>query len=532
MKLKYIFASIVATLALAVSCQKEADHYLSQIKLSSSYVSLGTTGENNTAQITLTATAGWTAEISEDVAKWLSVSPASGSAGEYTLNFSAGAGEGRNATIAIKCDGKTQNINIIQGLATVSEATCAQVIAGPDSKTYLVTGVVTKIANTSYGNWYLNDGTGEVYIYGTLDKNGKNGANNSIAAWGIEVGDEITVQGPKTTYNGTVELVDVTVVKLNKSLLKVAEVTYPDEVEVEDGALPLEGGSVTVTLENKGQGLSVEIADDAKDWLSISQIDYNAVTFNAAANDGGDRSTVIKFKTTDGKKDYSAEYELTQKGAIVEITAADFNALEDGPALFKMKGVITEIVMDKNDATKYNKYGNFYIQDGTGVVYVYGLLPEAGGQSGQDVLTANGIKVGDVITIVGPKGSYKDAPQMVNAYYEDHTSVTPVTAAEFNALPDDAEKLYLVEGTISSIVMDKNDDTKYNKYGNFYIKDETGEIYVYGLVPSLDGKSGTDMLTTLGIKPGDKIAVVGPKSSYKESPQMVNAFLATYESAE
>ena len=44
MKLKYIFASIVATLALAVSCTKEADqHYLKEIKVSTSYVSLATT---------------------------------------------------------------------------------------------------------------------------------------------------------------------------------------------------------------------------------------------------------------------------------------------------------------------------------------------------------------------------------------------------------------------------------------------------------------------------------------------------------
>ena len=65
-----------------------------------------------------------------------------------------------------------QRINIIQGIATVSNATCAEVLAGPDSKTYRVTGTVTKIVNTTYGNWYLNDGTGEVYIYGTLDSKG------------------------------------------------------------------------------------------------------------------------------------------------------------------------------------------------------------------------------------------------------------------------------------------------------------------------------------------------------------------------
>lgn len=52
------------------------------------------------------------------------------------------------------------------------EATCAEIIAGEDGVTYRVRGEVTSIDNTLYGNWYLKDETGEIYIYGTLDANG------------------------------------------------------------------------------------------------------------------------------------------------------------------------------------------------------------------------------------------------------------------------------------------------------------------------------------------------------------------------
>ena len=78
--------------------------------------------------------------------------------------------------------------------------------------------------------------------------------------------------------------------------------------------------------------------------------------------------------------------------------------------------------MDKNDKTKYNKYGNFYIEDATGKVYVYGLVPTLSGASGQDLLTKLGVKVGDTITVVGPKSSYKGAAQMVNGFYVEHSS--------------------------------------------------------------------------------------------------------------
>lgn len=88
------------------------------------------------------------------------------------LSLSTDAGEGRSGSVKLNCGDETQIVNIIQGVVTISPATCAEVLAGPDSKTYQVTGTVTSIVNTTYGNWYLNDGTGEVYIYGTLDSKG------------------------------------------------------------------------------------------------------------------------------------------------------------------------------------------------------------------------------------------------------------------------------------------------------------------------------------------------------------------------
>ena len=518
MKAKYIFASLVAALAVLAGCQKEeGSHYLSEIQVSSSYVSLPVSGGSTP----ITVKSGYAWSVSGAPA-WLTVSPLSGAAGENTITFSADAAEGRTAEILLECNGAVQRINVIQGIASVSPATCAEILAGPDSKTYRVTGTVTSIVNTTYGNWYLNDGTGEVYIYGTLDSKGN---TKNFLSWGLEVGDEITVEGPKTTYNGTVELVDVTVLKINKSLIKV------NSIDPEDAVLPIEGGNFTVTLANKGNGVYVEIPEDAKSWLSIASLAGNTVTFFAAPNNGGDRETTITFKTTDGKKDYSCQQALAQTGSIVEIVAGDFNALEDGSALYRLKGVVTGIVMDKNDATKYNKFGNFYLNDETGRAYVYGLLPEAGGESGQDVLTAKGIKEGDILTVVGPKASYNGNPQMKNAYYVEHTSVTPISCEKFNALEDGSD-LFMVTGTVSGIVMDKNDDTKYNKYGNFYIEDATGKIYVYGLVPVLSGQSGQDLLTKLGVKEGDTITVVGPKTSYNGNPQMKNAFYVSHTAAE
>lgn len=99
------------------------------------------------------------------------------------------------------------------GDTTVVNATCAEIIAGTDNTIYRVTGVCTEIQNTTYGNWMLKDSTGVVLIYGTLDAEGK---TKNFSSLGIAVGDTVTVQGPKSTYNGTAQLKNITVLAIAK----------------------------------------------------------------------------------------------------------------------------------------------------------------------------------------------------------------------------------------------------------------------------------------------------------------------------
>ena len=68
-------------------------------------------------------------------------------------------------------------------------------------------------------------------------------------------------------YNGTVELVDVTVINIQKSLVKV------EGYDPADATIPMEGGNVTVNLSCKtNNGISVEIPDEAKSWLGIVSV--------------------------------------------------------------------------------------------------------------------------------------------------------------------------------------------------------------------------------------------------------------------
>ncbi|MGM9697937.1 MAG: BACON domain-containing protein [Prevotella sp.] len=501
MKLKYFFPMfIAAVVALFSSCQDEdVVSYLDNVRVTSSYVALP--AEGGSTSIDVTASGNWTIS---DIPEWVTVSPTSGT-GNATVTFTAPATTKSNEDyVTIECNGDKQQLKVMQIADKVELpiSTCAEVNKGTDNVTYRIKGAVTKIENTTYGNMYINDGTGEVYIYGTLDAKG---AEKNFSSLGIEVGDVVDCEGPRVTYSGTVELKNVTVKSITKSLIKV-DSTYV--AGVEGNTLPLEGGELTAYFTCKGSGISVEIPEEAKDWLSVVGINtqQGTVVFRAAANAGGDRSTTVTLKTTDGKKDYSANVEIVQKGAIIAATCGEFNAAPVGDTQYRVEGVVTSIANAK--------YGNLYIKDASGEVYVYGTT---------NFSDYADLKVGDIVTYVGPRGEYKGSPQMVNGTIEKVTPVKTVTIAEFRELPDDKNTYYRISGVVGK---SDEDNTKYDldTYGNFALTDETGSVYIYGVSTGWNGE--TKKFGTLGVKEGDTLTILAYKTSYKGLVEGVGMYLS------
>lgn len=500
MKLRNIFTALLAALTLTVSCEDEKVAYLDEIKVSQSYVAIDAAG--GSTEITLNAKDEWSFS---GVPEWLKVEPASGAAGkDITVTFSATAAKAtKEAMLYLNCGSKSQIINVIQMTEKVDLpiSTYKQIAAGQDGTVYRAKGTCTDIYNTEYGNWHLIDATGDLTIYGTLDKNG---ATKNFKSLGIEAGDIVTVEGPKKTYNGTVQLTDVTVIAIEKSLIKIESLT-PAE------ALPKEGGVLEVALTCKGTNMEVVLPDAAKSWVSVAGISSNgkeaSVKFSVAANSEGKRQADIVIKTVSGGKDYTAQFTLTQDGAIINATVAEVLKAEDGLTQYRVSGYISK---DKN-----SEYGNIYIKDATGEIYVYGVL-DAKGQSKQ--WNNMGIHEGDIITVVGPKTSFNKEPQMKNVSVESFKTVKDLTIKDFVAKADDKETYYRISGKVSGI---KDGDV----YGNFDLTDATGTVYVYGLVAGYGGEK--KKFQELGIKDGDEITIVGVSTSFNGKKQVGNAFLVT-----
>lgn len=246
-----------------------------------------------------------------------------------------------------------------------TEATCAGVISGPEGADYIVTGNCVRIANANYGNWYLEDETGQIYIYGTVTDNG----TYNWPSFGIGLGDQVTVMGPKTNYNGIIELVDVRVVNVLKTLLTIAE--SPSDVAAT-------GGQTSVTLLNSGGDISVNILDEAKSWISLNNIvttpDGNGneravVTFTVSPNQASPRETKVSFISSTNHQKTTLPVSFYQEG--VTGTAEMPFTVEQAIAYANETGDVSPVdVFIKGIVSKVEEGGEFSAQSGYATFWI------------------------------------------------------------------------------------------------------------------------------------------------------------------
>lgn len=397
MKLKYIITAFVSALVFA-GCQTEPMvGSFADFSVDKTFISIPMNG--GSVDVNLTTDGTWQFSKHYDTGKkddagkkvydyapsWITLSSLSGS-GDSRITITASATEsGREVELQLKNEdgSRRQHLVVRQGTVEAVAATCKEVLEGPDGKNFKVTGKVVSIANTTYGNWYLKDDstTETVYVYGTLDKDGK---EKNFTSLGIEVGDIVTVSGPKTTYNGTVELVNVTVLNIDKALLTIF---------TEEPVLDQPEGSFDVKVAYKGRGAYVSMSSETAAWVSLKSSKYIAgiatifekspadtvlFTFDYTANEGDKlRKGVLTFTSSmldeeDKETVLSTvmDFNIAQKSASKKGTVAEpYTVAEITELLLGGETLVDDVyIKGKVSAVKdtYSaKYGNgtFWISD-------------------------------------------------------------------------------------------------------------------------------------------------------------------------
>lgn len=436
MKTKYIIVSLIAALGLLFTgCVEEADHYLDEVKVSSSYVTFSAGG--GSVPVELNATGSWSVT---NLPEWVTVSPATGGAGQVTVTFTAPAAEEtRDAVATIECGGKTQNINLLQTTqkaepVTMTVAQALEVIAplgdgDVAGGTYRVKGIVCKIneISTQYGNttYFLSDdgSYGEnnwLEVYRGLWING------AAITTGNEfsVGDELTIEGSLMNYKGTPETKEKTAIVVShvKSLISVDAFDFDE--------LPCVDTTFKMVVTAKESPLLV--SSDA-DWLQITDVNKDgSYSVHAAENTRTAKRTAnVTIKGPTALKTIG----ITQAGA--PSTGASVSEIIEAADKDQVQTLPSTVVVALT--TK-----GAVVSDGSKALYVYGDQAAA-------------LKVGDGVKIAATKTTYNGVPELtdITEVFVDsegntveHPNATDITAnaAEYTASVAEYIKL---SGTLS-----------------------------------------------------------------------------------
>lgn len=268
-------------------------------------------------------------------------------------------------------------------------STIVDVINGPEGEEYTVTGRVINIVNSTYGNYYISDDTGDLYIYGTKTPEGlypRDAGGWYTDYFGLVAGDIVTVTGPKTVYGGTVELVDCQILDVQRAPIGLVR----DWAEI-----PGTEYSFSVELRSAIDRLGVI---DIPDWVHIDSVEqfeassygvWDRVYLVADANpDSVQRSGGISFTDNTGN---IAWYYVIQGPAVVEYDSVKpVVDLPDGT--FTTFSAIVHAVSTRG----------FMVYDGE-----YGLFVYTGSAQ-------YGVSVGDMVKVSGTKSTYSDVPEILN----------------------------------------------------------------------------------------------------------------------
>ena len=176
---------------------------------------------------------------------------------------------------------------------------------------YELTGVIANIANTSYGNFNLEDATGTVYVYGLTDKKVTSN-NQSFSKLGLVAGDVVTIQGTRAVYNSSAQVGGPAYY-----ISHYGVTATPSGTSVE-----AEGGDITITIATKnpveGQAVTVAISDN--DFATLTYDGGNTATISFDKN-SGDKARSVSVTISYGMAKQVVD--LSQKSESNTTVAAD-----------------------------------------------------------------------------------------------------------------------------------------------------------------------------------------------------------------
>jgi DNA/RNA endonuclease YhcR with UshA esterase domain len=296
----------------------------------------------------------------------------------------------------------------------LTKATVAEVIAAEvsDDVWYELTGTITDVQNTEYGNIVIEDETGSILVYG-LTKEWNGGSNDkSYSEIGLREGDIVTLGGTRDEYNGEPQVGGTAfyISHVQGEAPEILESTIKDFLAAEESDQWYRLSGKIVNLANSAYG-NFDLVDEEGNSVYVYGLKVSAdagnQTFAETGLQEGDYVTLIgKRSSFEGEPQVGSAYY-----AAMIVTVEEFLAAEPGDdQLYHLVGTITNLAA--------SNYGNFDLVDDSGSVYVYGLTSTPRiGMSNNQSFPELGYQDGDTVILVGIRDEYNGEPQVNGPAY-------------------------------------------------------------------------------------------------------------------
>ena len=360
-------------------------------------------------------------------------------------------------------------------------ATVAQFLAAAESDTqkYQLTGTISNLTSTTYGNFDLVDDSGSVYVYGLTATDLGYGAKNdkSFGDLGLAEGDNITIIGYRGSYNGKDEVLNAYFVKKNAS----------------------GGGNDNPGGDNPGGNEGGLFASNVEWTVSKDNASYSEkATVNGTAD-----VPVLKLGT--GSKYGTATLTLPEGTTSLTFYAVSWKG-QPTAVLFRLDGEdMAYVEPAANDGLSNSSPYTLTVSDNDKYTVTFPATNTI------DVVTSGSNKRAGLFAIqAGNEGGSGGGGSTLKP--------KTVTVAEFKAAEVSSTQPYKLKGTIGNLTN--------IQYGIFELSDDTGTVLVNGLTSSNLGYGATNdfSFSSLGIKETDTITLIGFRSSFNFVPQVDYAY--------
>lgn len=313
-------------------------------------------------------------------------------------------------TITVTAGEFTKTIAVTQKAVPVeAEAiTIAEFIEKADTTTeYKLTGTISNVVNTTYGNFDLTDASGKIYVYGLSSPEGE---DKYWSKAGVKAGDVITIQGTYTLYNNTTN--EVVNAKYVSHYGVTAEKTSV-EIDANGGE-----STIAISLVNTDEAITAT-SDNAHFSASI---DGDNLVISADANETEAAITgTITIKAGDAYTEINvSQAALSTGGDTIILIDEEFDNTTTADS---SSAISTSKFPNFSGATEKaytSKYGGIKLGTGSVVGYItsksldlskaFTVTLDAckyGSDTGDIVVTVDGVKQTIANSELGAAGSFK-----------------------------------------------------------------------------------------------------------------------------